>query len=124
MPGDSAAGWTVVDPAAFVASLRYKPGWKFKIGGPLNGSLCIFATTPDSQNAARERTTQHMFALPMPCPAPEFARWVFDCLLLCELHEAGEFFMVGDRRPFFPHHQEEGSPYELVDRTGDLDGSA
>ena len=95
-----------------VASLAYKPGWTFKIGGPRNGFLCIFATTPDSHHPDRQRCTQHMFAL----PAEPSERWVFDCLLLCELHEAGEFFQVDGRRPFYPNHQDEGSPYELVER--------
>lgn len=100
--------------AALVASLRYKPGWVFKIGGPLGRYLCVFATTPDSQRPGESRTTQHMFEIPDVLDDP--VRWVFDRLLLCELHEAGEFFEVAGRRPFYPNHQDEGSPYELVDR--------
>lgn len=103
--------------AGLVASLRYKPGWTFKVGGPLGRYLCIFATTDDSQKPG-QRTTQHQFEIPdwdLDGRTPQ--RFVFDCLLLCELHEAGEFFQVGDTRPFFPHHQDEGSPYVLVDRS-------
>lgn len=100
-----------------VSTITYKPGWVFKIGGPARQFLCVFATTIDSMHPDRTRCTQHMFRLPVaPLTDREFARWVFDRLLLCELHEAGEFFQVGDRRPFFPHHQDEGSPYELVER--------
>lgn len=95
-----------------LSRLSYKPGWSFKVGGPDGRFLCVFATTPDSLNPTRERTTQHMFEIP---GAPSF-RWVFDCLLLAELHEAGEFFQVDEHRPFFPHHGDEGSPYELVER--------
>ena len=104
-------------PAGFVGSLGYKPGWRFRVGGPGNGSLCVFATTPDSRGWG-ERTTQHMFPIPdftVESRSPE--RWVMDCLLLCEQHEAGEFFQVGDRRPFYPYHQDEGSPYVLVERS-------
>ena len=36
--------------------------------------------------------------------------------LQAELHEAGEFFELGGHRPFFPNHQDEGSPYERVER--------
>lgn len=104
-------------PAGLVASLRYKPGWSFKVGGPYNRFLCIFATTPDSQRPGRERTTQHQFEMPEGLDEPTFTRWAFDRLLLCELHEAGEFFTVGDRRPFYPNHADEGSPYVLVDRS-------
>lgn len=95
--------------------LRYKPGWKFRLGGPLNRFLCVFATTPDSSEPARERTTQHMFELP-DLEGRALVRWVFDRLLLAEEHEAGEFFTVDGDWPFYPHHQDEGSPYELVER--------
>lgn len=109
-----------VDPATFVATLTYKPGWTFKIGGPGRRMLCIFATTPDSLRPAATRTTQHQFALPEePLDRRAFARWVFELLLLAELHEAGEFFATDGHRPFFPHHQEEGSPYDLPERWPD-----
>lgn len=103
-------------PARLVAALSYKPGWTFRVGGPLNRYLCVFARTPDSGNPARERTTQHMFEMPDGCDERQFVRWVFDCLLLAERHEAGEFFRVAGVSPFFPHHQDEGSPYDLVER--------
>ena len=103
--------------AALVGRLTYKPGWAFKLGGPAGRYLCVFATTPDSNDPSRQRTTQHMFEVPADL-ADDYtaARWIFDRLLLVEQHEAGEFFAVAGRRPFYPHHQDEGSPYELVDR--------
>lgn len=106
-------GEAPASPSALVESLAYKPGWTFKLGGPGNRYLCIFAKTPDSNNPSRERTTQHMFEIP---DTGDMVRWVFDCLLLCEQHEVGEFFRVGGDRPFFPYHQGEGSPYDIVDR--------
>lgn len=104
------------DVAALVASLAYKPGWTFKLGGPLRGFLCVFARTPDSQNPGSDRTTQHMFPLPAMTDARAFLRWVFEQLMLAELHECGEFFAAAGHKPFFPHHQDEGSPYERVER--------
>lgn len=107
-----------MDLAGLVAVLRYKPGWSFKIAGPLGSMFCVFATTPDSGHPERVRTTQHQFLIPdFELDGRTPVRWVFDCLLLCELHEVGEFFRVANERPFFPHHQDEGSPYELVDRS-------
>ena len=100
-----------------VTGLAYKPGWSFKIGGPSSRYLCVYASTPDSNNPSRDRLTQHMFEMPAePMTVRESVRWVFDKVLLCELHEAGEFFTVDGFRPFFPNHQDEGSPYELVER--------
>jgi hypothetical protein len=102
-------------PAELISRLRYKPGWQFRLGGPLDRYLCVFATTPDSSKPG-ERCTQHMFEIPDVLDEHEFYRWVFARLLECERHEAGEFFQVGDRRPFYPNHQDAGSPYELVER--------
>lgn len=105
---------------ALVGRLRYKPGWAFKLGGPGGQYLCVFALTADSSAPERERRTQHMFAVPPGLDDERaVARWVFDRLLLVEQHEAGEFFAIGDRRPFYPHHQDEGSPYERVERWED-----
>lgn len=102
--------------AGFVASLRYKPGWVFKAGGPLGRWLCAFATTPDSLKPASSRCTQHMWEIPDGLDRAGFARWAFARLLDAERHEAAEFFQVDGCRPFWPNHQDEGSPYEPVER--------
>jgi hypothetical protein len=100
-----------------VAHLAYKPGWTFKLAGPLGRFLCVFARTPDSLNPSNERITQHQFEVPDDLPdARAFLRWTLERLLLVEQHEASEFFQISGHRPFFPHHQDEGSPYELVER--------
>jgi len=100
-----------------IEGLAYKPGWVFKIAGPLGRFLCVFATTADSGAPARKRTTQHQFEIPNDLTDRRaWLRWVFDCLLLCELHETGEFFTVDGARPFMPHHQDEGSPYARVEK--------
>lgn len=104
------------DPGPLLASLAYKPGWTFKVAGPLGRYLCVFATTPDSGAPDRQRTTQHQFEIPPGLTVRDLIRWAFECLLLAELHEAGEFFTVDGHRPFFPHHQDQGSPYERVER--------
>ena len=100
-------------PAGWVAGIRYKPGWEFKVGGPGGRFLCVFARTPDSLQPDRLRVTQHMFEIP---ESGDLGRWVLDCLLLAERHEACEFLELDGVRRFWPHHQDEGSPYDLVDR--------
>lgn len=103
-------------PPGLLDTLRYKPGWSFKLGGPDGRFLCVFARTPDSLRPESQRVTQHMLELPATeCPQA-WARWLLEQLLLIERHEACEFLQVGDGRPFWPHHQDQGSPYELVDR--------
>jgi hypothetical protein len=107
----------MVDAARQVASLTYKPGWAFKIGGPLNRYVCVFATTPDSLQPGRQRCTQHMFEIPDDvADVAGFHRWLFSRLLDAERHEAAEFYRVAGQAPFWPNHQDEGSPYEPVER--------
>lgn len=98
----------MIDPAR----LAYKPGWRFRLGGPGNTMLCVYARTPDSWNPDRQRFTQHQFQIPPEGMTP---RWVLDRLLEIEQHEACEFFQVDGTRPFYPGHQGD-DPYELVER--------
>ena len=101
-----------------VARLAYKPGWALKLAGPLGRYLCVYATCPDSTDPRRLRTTQHQFEIPDEVLVDEraFARWALEALMRAERHEACEFFRFDGRRPFFPNHQDEGSPYEHVER--------
>jgi hypothetical protein len=106
--------------AVVLPTVTYKPGWAFRLGGPLGQFVCIHAATVDSNDHARTRSTQHMFELPVEVTdEPAFVRWLFDRLLLCEQHEAGEFFKVAGFARFYPHHQDQGSPYDLVDHQED-----
>lgn len=100
-----------------VAALAYKPGWKFKLAGPGGRYLCVFATCPDSLGGGL-RTTQHQFEIPAGVESDprEFARWAFAQLLEAEWHESAESFQFCGGRPFWPNHQDEGSPYERVER--------
>lgn len=108
----------MIDARAVVGRMAYKPGWSFKVAGPGGHSLCVFARTVDSLHRDRQRTTQHQFVIPDDVLADEagFLRWVRDRLLLVEQHECCEFFTVDGRAPFWPNHEDEGSPYDLVER--------
>jgi hypothetical protein len=108
-----------VDAAArarAVASITYKPGWRFRVGGPLNRYLCVHALTLDSLDPSQTRTTQHMFEMPDGVDVPGFHRWAFARVLDAERHEAAEFYRVAGQAPFWPNHQDEGSPYAHVER--------
>jgi hypothetical protein len=105
-----------MDLDSLVASLSYKPGWTFKKAGPRGRFLCVYAYTVDSSDHHRKRFTQHQFEIPDGlADRKAFARWVFDRLLLIEQHECGEFLHLGRERPFMPHHQGLGDPYERVE---------
>lgn len=103
--------------AGFVASLAYKPGWRFKLAGPGSRYLCVFALTADSQNPSRDRLTQHQFEFPDPLPDHrDLCRWTLERMLQIEQHEACEFLKIDGFAPFFPHHQGTGDLYALVER--------
>lgn len=99
-----------------IADLGYKPGWRFRRGGPGNRYLCIYAQTPDSNSPGRTRITQHQFEIPAGLDDRDWVRWVRHILIEVETHEVGEFLTVAGHRPFMPHHQDEGSPYAPVER--------
>lgn len=99
-----------------VSRLSYKPGWTFKIAGPLNRCLCVYIDEPDSRNPARRWRRQHQFEMPPFADDRDFARWVFHRLLDCERHAAGEHFTFDGFKPFYPNHQDEGDPCAHVER--------
>lgn len=116
-----------------VPRIRYKPGWSFELlnrertsehlAGSEGLTLVIRAKVFDSGPSPREvrgyPTTRvaHLFA-PPPAAWNErtWRRWVFDCAMQVELHEAMEFFADGDHRPFFPAHGIGEDPYEVCER--------
>ena len=44
-------------------------------------------------------------------------RWILDCILQVETHEALEFFAVDDIKPYFPAHGPGKNPYEIREVT-------
>ena len=102
--------------AAALKEFTYKPGWTLGVGGPGGRYLCIMALTDDSTNPQARRHTQHMFLIPDGLDRRGWVRWVFDRILDAERHEAAEFFRVDGAAVFYPHHQDEGSPYAHVER--------
>ena len=100
------------------ARLGYKPGWRFKVAGPGGRFLCVYSDTLESRGREARRLTQHQFEFPADgfTDDRDAARWVLDCILLAEQHEACEFLTLDGVAVFWPHHQDEGSPYEIVER--------
>lgn len=101
-----------------LTGIEYKPGWTVGTGGPGGRSLCVMALTDDSTNPQARRHTQHMFQVPegLEPSGRDWVRWVFARILDAERHEAAEFFRVDGAAPFYPNHQDEGSPYAHVER--------
>lgn len=118
--------------AAVVSSVTYKPGWRLWLAdmdrptehyaGSSGLTLCIAADVPDSTKVDGDwiprdgRTNvEHWFHIPpVSWKRPAWERWVLDCLLLVERHEAMEFFRVDGEAVFFPAHGSGANPYEIA----------
>jgi hypothetical protein len=108
-----------------VGRLKYKPHWKFDLinrydpDGSGGLTLTILSVTPDSYDVNQTSRVIHPFLVP-PASYNErnWLAWIFDCIQKVESHEAGEFFMVDEVRPFAPHHGNGESPY-VVWHAGD-----
>lgn len=106
-----------------VAKTHYKSGWRFMLDDIDRGqgseglTLTIQITVPDSYNPDALITVNHYMIVP-PAAYDEraWARWLLDQVLLVEQHEACEFFMLGNERPYAPNHGPGRNPYSILER--------
>lgn len=106
--------------ALLVRSLQYKEGWTFHLAdmerdpGSSGLTLRIIIHCRDSYHPERFTSVGHYFPVP---PATyddrSWRRWLFDQIMLVELHEAMEFFQSDGQRPYAPSHGPGNSPYLL-----------
>ena len=115
--------------ADVVAHITYKPGWEITVthqevtGEHLGGGHGLYLgvgwTAENSCFPGSFGTPYHVFAVPPASYNREtWERWVLDCLIECERHEAMEFFKVDGKAPFFPAHgmMNGHSPYTIAHR--------
>lgn len=120
-----------------------KPAWSFSLERTEDRvaiRLVISVTGPNSRGDVVEcshcggvvptLTVRHYF----PVPEAEYnektwTRWIFECCRRVENHELGEWFRVGDERPFAPLHGPGEDPYtvhefrDVVDARTNQDGT-
>jgi hypothetical protein len=112
--------------ANLVANCSYRPGWRITLKSierdsanthwESAGGLTLVITTVgfDTYNPDRGETyrVNHYFIVPAATfNRRSWQRWLFDCFCKVELHEAMEFFQIGDTRPFAPTHGPGDDPY-------------
>lgn len=117
--GDDAATDVLAD---VVSRIQYKPGWKIELQeldreqGSQGLTLCVSATVV---NAVDQTTTVgflHLFPVyPAGFNERAWTRWVFDQLMLVELHEAQEFYKLDGEAPYFPSHAPGDNPYTVME---------
>jgi hypothetical protein len=115
--------------AALVDQLAYKRGWRFALvdgydrgQGSIGLTLIIGIVAPDSSDQDRTICVDHL--MPVPPAAYEersWRDWLFDQILLVEQHEAAEFFMLGNDKPYAPLHQPGSNPYMRVEKATDVE---
>ena len=108
--------------ARLVERLKYKAGWTFELAhidrgqGSEGLTLTINITVPDSYNPERRmRVNHYMIVPPAAYDERSWTRWLLDQILLVEQHEACEFFLIDDKRPYAPHHAPGNNCYTIFD---------
>lgn len=120
-----------------VGEVSYKPGWKFELrdmyrhgehlGGGEGLTLSIRLEQEDSTKPGETVGLHHLFAVPPAAYCREtWERWILDCIIQVETHEATEFFKVNGYAPYFPEHGFANgySPYEIRRRSRPRNSSA
>jgi hypothetical protein len=113
-----------------LAGVTYKPGWELSVdhvrrtGEHLAGgeglTLSIRFPCEDSTKPGEMTKLNHLFVVPPAEYSREtWERWLLECLIQVEIHEAMEFFQVDGTAPFFPPHgyANGASPYTIQRRS-------
>lgn len=111
-----------------VLALEYRPGWTFTLTYMDRGQGCKGLTldvvtlgynsyhTDQGQNY---RVHHYFPVLPAAYDRDAWQRWLLDCLIQVESHEACEFFVVDGVHPFAPNHGPGRNPYVIHEYTTD-----
>lgn len=107
-----------------VNECRYRPGWMIRLDtidrGQGSEGLTLIITTMgyDSYNPGEGQHYRVNHYMPVPPAAYDersWRRWLFEQFLLVERHECMEFFVVGGKRPYAPHHGPGNDCYNVFD---------
>lgn len=98
-----------------VANAKCKPGWHFRLKDE-DGALRLVVFVPGYDSADPDdltpRDIDHYFPVPTATyNMKTWRRWMFECCRGIENHELGEWFRIGDERPFSPMHGPGENPY-------------
>jgi hypothetical protein len=112
-----------------VNCLIYKDGWRFSLTQVDRGqgseglTLMIHVQTVNSYPPHETLGVMHYMPVPPAAyDARSWQRWLFDQIMLVELHEAMEFFTIedsdsliapGSNKPYAPSHGPGNDPYML-----------
>lgn len=117
----SAPTYAILD--ALAAQVRCKPDWWFRLVEEDGARrLVITVSGPDSRREGKVITVRHFFPVPSASYNEKtWRRWLFEQCRRLENHELGEFFMIGDERPFAPLHGPGEDPYTVHEFRDEVD---
>lgn len=106
-----------------IKRVKYKDDWYFRLEDIDRGqgseglTLVIFIEVSDSYYPEKIIGVNHYMIVP-PAAYDErsWTRWIFDQILLVEQHEACEFFLIGEQRPFAPNHGPGRNCYSILEQ--------
>jgi hypothetical protein len=101
--------------SGLVARVRCKPGWVFNLVDD-DGALRLVITVAgqDSYSEHQRLRVAHFFPVPTATyNEKSWQRWIFEMCRRVENHELGEWFRVGEGRPFAPLHGPGEDPYTV-----------
>lgn len=116
---------------SLVSRVQCKRGWIFRLVDE-DGALRLVIRVPgrDAYDEDRLMTVDHFFPVPVTTyNEKSWRRWIFEMCRRLENHELGEWFRIGDERPFAPLHGPGEDPYtvhefrEVMDALTTQDGS-
>lgn len=116
--------------AELIAKAKYRPNWRLTLddidrGQGSKGLTFIVRTLGyDTYDiaAGEHYGVLHYFPVPPAAfNAESWKRWMLDCLIAVETHEACEFLVIDGTRPFAPHHGPGWDPYIVLHHGSDVD---
>lgn len=109
-----------------VDQVKCKPGWSFRLAED-DGAKRLVIRVNCFNSAYPEQdipfAVRHYFPVPEATyNAKTWRRWIFEQCRLVENHELGEWFRIGDERPFQPLHGPGENPYMVHEFRPESDG--
>ncbi len=108
---------------SLVERAHCKPQWSFKLADE-DGALRLVITVAgfDSYNQERRLAVSHFFPVPIATyNEKSWQRWMFEMCRRVENHELGEWFRIGEARPFAPLHGPGEDPYTVHEFRSETD---
>lgn len=106
-----------------ISRLQCKPGWRFQFVDEDGAKrLVIIVPGVDTYDPDQPLTVRHYFPVPITTyNERSWTRWLFEMCRRLENHELGEWFRIGEARPFAPLHGPGEDPYTVHEYRSEAD---